>query len=87
MTLELRGVKKSINALAGAPVGRYLLAQQAISCLDDCLRELKFARPHTVCPYCYPEGGKCAGCGGSRWVGRRQWDGAPEDLKVVVSTR
>lgn len=87
ITRELLAIKKSINAIASAPVGRYLLHQQAVSCLDDCLRELKFARPHTVCPYCYPGGGKCQGCGGAGWVGRRQWDGAPNDLKEVVTGR
>ena len=51
--------------------------------IENIKREITFALPYRICPYCAGEG--CKTCTVNnvelRWVTRASWDHAPQDLK------
>lgn len=51
--------------------------------LNALKRDLKFTRPHAVCPYCNGKAPKsCKGCAGTGWVSKLTWDNTPDDVKA-----
>jgi hypothetical protein len=53
--------------------------------LNSLKRDLKFTRPHSVCPYCCGKAGKgCKGCNGTGWVTEITWKDADETLKAKL---
>lgn len=53
--------------------------------LDALKRDLKFTRPHAVCPWCAGKAAKsCKGCSGTGWVSKITWDNADESTKAKL---
>lgn len=44
-------------------------------------RDIKYTRPHSVCPWCQGLDTSCKYCNGQRWVQKLTWDGAEESIK------
>jgi hypothetical protein len=88
-----RQLQTAISELATLPGGEHL--RQCVRAvgseekviyksehLDTLKRDLKFTRPHSVCPYCEGRGHKsCKGCSGLGWVTRTVWNDADEKVK------
>lgn len=48
-------------------------------------RDLKGARPHSVCPYCQGKALKlCRGCSGFGWVTKTTWDSTEDHIKAKL---
>jgi len=47
--------------------------------IENARRELRFAAPHALCPYCRAKG--CKACHGRGYVGEGVWKAAPADMK------
>lgn len=55
--------------------------------LNSLKRDLKGTRPHAVCPWCNGSGmAGCKGCNGTAWVTKTTWEGAPDNLKMSLTT-
>jgi hypothetical protein len=54
--------------------------------LNGLKRDLKFTRPHSVCPYCLGNATpSCRGCSGAGWVSKMTWESVPDDMKKKLN--
>lgn len=51
--------------------------------LNTLKRDLRFTRPHSICPYCNGKAkAGCKGCSGLGWVSETTWKDTPDDVKA-----
>lgn len=49
--------------------------------LNNLKRDLKYSRPHSICPWCQAGKKDCKFCNNERWVEKLTWDSADESIK------
>lgn len=96
----LRKAAQLVHELAESPGGAYYRTQLNHKAAGDGIRHycphlanagnvLKWAEPHTRCPYCQWNGridDGCRGCHGLGWVTKQVFDPAPEDYRRAVES-
>lgn len=76
---ELNGLRRKIENLAKHPFGKELRVQSIQTDFKNISRAVRFATPHTTCPYMPNCEDGCNLCGGARWVTKEQWERVPEE--------
>ena len=74
----MRDLKAKAKAFSQGPGGRRLNMQALEIELDEARREIRFAVPYAICPYCQATDPDCKGCDGLGWVGEDTFDQAPK---------
>lgn len=78
----LAAIKKWAGVMAETKAGSYLHLQSFMATLTEAQKQLKFERPHAVCPYCLASKKSCDACKGRGFVKRAIYDSAPSELRV-----
>jgi len=92
-----RALQKGIDAITREPGGEQLRRHvtptgtedkkiNKSEHLNDLKRDLKFSRPHSVCPYCKGKAtANCKGCSGLGWVSELTWKNMADDVKARLA--
>lgn len=75
-------IKKWAEQIAETTHGSYLHAQSFAGHLTAAQKQLKFEKPHAVCPYCQAGKKKCEACKERGFVTKPIYEGAPSELRV-----
>lgn len=92
---QMRELQKAIDELSRLPGGENLKVRltptgaegktvNKHASLNELKRDIKFTRPHSVCPWCQGKGKNCKACNGRAWVEKMTWDNADADTKAQL---
>lgn len=76
---DLNALRRRVEALGERAVGKEIRTQQIATDFKNISTAVRFAKPHTTCPYMPNCEDGCNTCGGARWVTKEQWDRIPEE--------
>lgn len=84
-----QSINRIIKALKDAeedPGFEELIAQRPriIADLNNAKAAIVGSVPFQICPYCSGLANECSGCKDRGWVGKGQWDQAPEEMRDAV---
>jgi hypothetical protein len=82
----LTQIKKWFNLIRTHAAGALIEQgyQRLLTDLNNLDAEIKFAKPHAVCPYCQNKSPKvihCEACKGAGWVSKEVYDACPKEMK------
>jgi ParB family chromosome partitioning protein len=78
MLALLAKVSRGARKLSELPGGARIRAAELKILIENVRRELRFSRPHAVCPYCKANGQPCEACKKTGWVTESILDQAPK---------
>ena len=78
---KLQEIRRDIVEMGGGELGWQLRVNTIETDLRNAIEAVKWARPHTTCPYSGCKSRGCKACGGHRWVTESVWDNIPADIK------
>lgn len=88
-TSELLDIERAIQAIAKKlednkddPLYAFIHVQGTTTDLDNAKRAVRFAKPHSTCPYCKGAGKSCKACKGLGWVPKQLFKQAPVEMRA-----
>lgn len=78
---QIKKAKADAKVLADTPGGARIQFSPLVTDFDNARRHVRFAMPHTTCPYCKMRKKECDACKGTGWVTESIYDNAPRETK------
>jgi len=79
---KLKNIVQVTNTLAASDAGAHLNANALKADFDNLRRQIRFGKPHAVCPYCKAKKPKCECCKGLGWVTEDQYKNTPAEMRT-----